>query len=188
MLYQFQQALKAVIPHAHPKTGGVPVIESVLVRPGECVATDRYTAAWSNFEYTGDSFEPFVLPIEMAKEIAKIKDPIDFEVEDTDTSFRTLTVRDALGNVRTFVLPDLGTFPAVDRLLPSEDEEPFLEPKVLFTFEHLAKFQSKFLARNQYEKTQPIHFTFHRKHMVARFSNHFKAIIGKVHERPEEGE
>lgn len=171
-----QYALKAVLPHVSKESD---ILNAVHVRPGECVATDRYSVAWSKFD--GYEGEPFLLPTQMAKDVAKMKGNLTLSY---DSGTRSLTVTSVLGETRTFILPDLGVFPAVDRLLPGDDTEPIPVTSLNFGALQWSKFRHTHIARGN-EKWSGIVVTPYFTGTEERpgciykieFSDHFTALV-----------
>lgn len=172
----FQSSLKAVIPHAATDKS-LPILNSVRVEPGKSIATDRYTLARSTWDM-GDiePFEPFVLRVADAKELAKVKETLtNVTVEDNKVTF-TFN-----GGERTQVFSTVeGDFPLVEKLIP--EGEPDVTDVIGLNPDFLARLRYSNIARERRERSQPVKFTFYgpNKPVKAEFGEHFTAVLMPV--------
>ena len=110
-------AIKAAIPHAS-KDKNVPVLNTVLIRPGDVIATDRYTMVKSLHNLTDHNIpdDGVLIRVDDAKRLTK-ETISQVTVLDGVVTFVTY------GGSITVAVAD-GDYPAVERLIPERSDEP----------------------------------------------------------------
>lgn len=173
-------AIKAAIPHAS-KDKNVPVLNAVLIRPHDVLATDRYTMVKSDHNLTDHSIpdDGILISADDAKRLTR----------------ETITQVTVLDDAVTFVtyggsitVPIVKcNFPALERLIPdlSDDPSPSLPPFGLNP-PYLERLAYRHVARDRSEKTTPwrVQVTANRNGGVGPvrfdFADHTVAVLMPV--------
>ena len=186
-MVSFAQAVKAVLPHADANRM-TPLLVGVRVTPGLVMATDRYTAGFANFgSYTEANrgavealeFEPFTMPLDTAKLVAKVKGDLHAVVRNGERGEVTLTF--SSGESFKFWPVD-GDYPPITNLVPSADAwtsatatETALAPK------NLERFAARHLSAGPKDNTPVRLFLTGRKGtcklVVATYGGWFTALV-----------
>lgn len=154
-------AITNVLPHASSPKDALPVLASLKVTLAggdlRVVATDRYTLGITDLQVHGETDGEFLLPVDDAKELAKIAKKASTLVLEVEGNL--LVTADGL-LVRSFALlsQDDHTFPKYQRLLPSG--EPVDVGVIGLGTGNLAKF-TKIVRRGKKIKNATLKTTFY---------------------------
>lgn len=177
----FSQALKAAVTAASTDYT-LPLLCTVQVHPDRMLATDRYRAVRSKWDYNGPDFEPFVLDVATVKDLAKGKEELASVEHDEANNTVTLTFNSGTSRVVRTVE---GNYPAIERLIDGFVQADTQSAPNMFAFnpDYLAAWKISTLARNTGEKKNVIEIHLPRdsnKAVKFVFADHFEAILMSV--------
>lgn len=145
----FNLAIKAAIPHAS-KDKNVPVLNAVLIRPHDVLATDRFTMVKSDHNLTDHNIpdDGVLISATDAKRLTR-ETITQVTVLDEAVTFVTH------GGSITVPIAE-GDYPAIERLIPERSDEPSPAlPPFGLNPAYLERLAYRHVARDRHEKATP---------------------------------
>lgn len=178
-----QQAVKAILATAVKPCKTNILQNYIRIAPGEVRGQHAVVIAVSTFTMDGPGFEPFLLSLEYAKELAKITEPIDiilFDPRRRQASFGFVSGREATYGAEL----DEMSLLRHDALFDAE-HAPAEDGKALMNPETISSLSRRNLSRGKHEAHLPLRMTLRAvpRPALIEFSDHFKALVMPVVEQ-----